>query len=308
MQNSVILISGGTGLIGSTLTQKLLEKGAEVRHLSRSSKSAFTNVKTFVWDINKGKIDLEALKGVSTIIHLAGAGIADKPWSKSRKKEILDSRTKSIDLLYNACEKLNSFPDTFISASGIGWYGMQTASKIFKEEDEPANDFVADVCVAWEKAANQFSEKARTIILRTGIVLSTKGGALPKMDKPIRFFAGAPLGSGSQWMPWIHISDMVNMYINAIENSNFNGVYNAVCPESVQVTNKTLTKSIAKILSKPLILPNVPEFALKLLLGDLAKLVLEGSRVSAQKVAKTGFKFEFTNLEESLKNLYQNKI
>ncbi|MGY6562246.1 MAG: TIGR01777 family oxidoreductase [Luteibaculaceae bacterium] len=302
-----VLITGGSGLIGGKLSALLTRSGYEVIHLSRrvTGKEKF---KTFSWNIEEGQIDLDSFKGISHIIHLAGAGIADKPWSKKRKLEILNSRTQSVDLLFKAYQEIK--PEqlkTFITASGIGWYGMGTDDTIYSEESGAAPDFVAQVCLSWEKAASAFEPFARVAALRTGIVLSTDGGALPKIDAPIKLWSGAPLGSGKQWIPWIHINDLCEMYQFALKNPSFTGAYNAVVPANAQVTNESLTVAIAHKLNKPLFLPNIPEFVLKLMLGEMAQLVLRGSRVSAEKISKEGFTFEFETLTKALDNLYPKK-
>ncbi|UMB60505.1 TIGR01777 family oxidoreductase [Lutibacter sp. A80] len=294
-----ILITGGSGLIGSYLSNLLKSKGHSVSILSRKKSS---DPSIFYWDITNNYIDPEAIISAEYIIHLAGAGIADKRWTSARKKNLIDSRVKSTNLIYNKVKELNPNLKGFISASGIGFYGAITSEKIYNENDAPYNDFLSKVCVLWEKSALQFNSlNIRTVILRTGIVLSKEGGALKKIIKPIKLGFGAALGSGKQYMPWIAMEDLCNMYVSSIENTNFKGVYNAASPE--HITNNELTKLSAKILKKPLWLPNAPSFILKILLGELAVILLEGSRVSSEKVKNIGFKFEYTSLEK-----YLNKI
>ena len=297
-----ILISGGTGLIGKELSKALQQQGFNVAHLSRS-KAGVDDVKTYLWDIEKKFIEPEAFDNVNVIIHLAGSGIADARWTKSRKKEILNSRVDSCNLLFDYVKKKNIKLDAFISASGTGYYGAITTTHFFTENDPPANDFLGQTCVLWEKAADNFlSLNTRVVKIRTGIVLSKRGGALEKMAAPVKCYLGASLGTGKQFMPWIHISDLVNIYLKAVNDTAMNGAYNAVAPEST--TNDNFNKKIAECLKKPLLLPPVPALIMKIALGEMAKLVLEGSAVSSEKIQNSGFVFRFANLKESLKDLF----
>ncbi len=294
-----ILITGGSGLIGSTLQQKLISKGYTVFILSRQKSD---NSNSFYWDIEKNEIEDEAILKADFIIHLAGAGIADKRWTETRKKELIESRVNSANLLLKKVKELNPTLEGFIAASGIGYYGGITSEKIFSEDDNAGTDFISKICQLWEQASLKFQQESiRTVILRTGVVFSKKGGALEKIKQPIQLGVGAALGSGSQYIPWIHIEDLCNLYIEAIENNNFKGVYNAVAPE--HCTNKQLTKTIANILNKSIWLPNVPSFLLKLALGKMSVIILEGSRVSSEKAKKIGFKFKFPTVKEALINL-----
>jgi len=228
---------------------------------------------------------------------LAGAGIADERWTKERKKVIIDSRVESANLLFETVKKENINLKGFISASGSGYYGAFTTDKIFTETDKVGKDFLGAVCEKWENAAHQFEElKVPVTILRTGIVLSEKGGALEKMRLPII----SPLGSGKQYMPWIHIDDLCKMYIQAIE-SNLIGVYNAVAPE--HHTSTTFSKVLAKSIGRPYVGICVPSFMLKLLFGDMSKILLEGSRISAKKIEEKGYSFRFETLKKALNNV-----
>ena len=294
-----ILITGGTGLIGKHLCNVLRSKGYNILILSRNKTN---NPNTYYWNISENYIDPKAIQKADYVIHLAGAGIADKRWTKKIKKELIDSRVKSANLLFSKIKTLNPNLKAFISASGIGYYGAITSEKIFKETDASGNDFLATVCKVWEEASNQFNSlNIRTVILRTGVVFSKKGGAFEKMSQPIKLGFGSPIGTGNQYIPWIHIDDLCNMYVDAIENNELNGIYNAVAPD--YVTNEFLTKSIATILDKKAWLPNVPSFILKLIFGEMAVILLEGSRVSAEKIKSTGFKFKYPFLLEALKDL-----
>lgn len=294
-----ILITGASGLVGTRLTQLLLEKGYSVSHLSRTKKPG--RVETFAWDVAKKFIEPQALAGVDTIVHLAGTGIADKPWSAARKKEIIDSRVESTKLLFETLKNNPHAVSAFISASAIGYYGSDDGRKIFSEQDSPGKDFLAEVTHRWEQEADTLSGLgARVVKLRIGIVLSEKGGALKEIAKPIRLGFGAPLGSGKQYLSWIHLDDLCRIFLYAIENQMMSGSYNAVTDFC---TNKDLTVACAHALHKPLWLPPVPALALKIMLGDRAALVLEGSKVSSSKIREAGFHFQFENLESALNHL-----
>ncbi len=287
---STILITGGTGLVGSKLTELLLANKHEVRILSR--KPSANN--EYKWDVSNKYIDENALTGVDYIIHLAGAGIADKRWTDERKQIIIDSRVETANLLFDKVKKLDIQLKGFISASGSNYYGAKTVDKIFKEEDSAGNDFLGKVCLHWENAANKFKElNVSVTILRTGIVLSSKGGALEKMKTPII----SPLGSGNQYMPWIHIEDLCYLYLKAVEQ-DFSGVFNAVSPESH--TSKSFSKILAKSVKRPYLPVAVPGFLLKLIFGELAVILLKGSRLSSNKVLKYGFRYQFESLEKAL--------
>ena len=301
MSKKSILITGGSGLLGKRLTKALLSKGYTVSHLSRKAGNN-VNVKTYVWDIDKGIIDEHCIDGIDTIVHLAGTGIADKRWTDARKKELIDSRTKSIELIYNLLKKKQHEVTAIVSASGIGYYSNR-GDELMTENDAPANDFIAHCCVEWEAAVDEGEKLGlRVLKFRTGVVLDKDGGALPTLAKPIQFYIGSALGSGKQWVPWIHWLDVVNMYLYGIENAHLKGVFNMVAPNPA--TNKQLTQAIAKQLSKPLWAPNVPAFVLKLLLGEMRSIVLGSTRVSAQKIQDAGFTFSYTELPAALKEIY----
>lgn len=295
-----VLITGASGLVGTRLTTLLMQKGYQISHLSRSSSAG--PIRTFLWDVNAGTIENGALDEVDTIIHLAGAGIADKRWSASRKKEILESRTKSTELLFQKLKQSKHNVKTFVSASAIGIYGEGGSERTFTEEDLPAHDFLAEVVRQWEDSVSQIDSLGiRVVKIRIGILLSENGGALAEMVKPIKWGVGSPLGSGEQLMSWIHIDDACRIFIKGIEDESMKGVYNAVTPNPV--SNKQLTKEIARVLNKPLWLPNVPGFVLKLVLGEMADLVLKGSKVSAGKIQDSNFDFQFLDLKEALEDL-----
>ncbi len=296
---SKIIISGGTGLIGKRLIELLEKKNHNVFVLSRNKTS---QNKSYLWDISINYVDPNAISDADYIIHLAGENIAGKRWSDQQKKIIVESRTQSTNLLFEKVKELNPSLKGFISASGIGYYGAITSNKIYSETDLPANDFISKVCVEWENSVQKFNSiNIRTVILRTGIVLSKSGGALEKIIKPIKLRIGAALGNGNQFMPWIHIDDLCNLYIQAIENKDYNGIYNAVSPE--HCTNTNFTETLASILNKPIWLPNIPEFILKIIFGELSVILLEGSKVSSDKIEKMNFKFKYPSLLTALQNL-----
>lgn len=296
-----ILITGGTGLIGKSLIPELLSKGYHVRILSRTKKNV-GRVEVFQWNIDQETIDPSALKDVDHIIHLAGENVGDGRWTTKRKKEIFDSRIKSQKLILDS---IKNPLKTYISAGGISIYGVATSDKIFSEEEgltDTKNDFLADISLHWENAATHFKSKAeRVVILRTPIVLA-KTGALQKMAKPIKMGIGSALGSGEQYVPWVHIDDIVNAYLHALENTNMDGAYNVAAHE--HLTNQELTTQIAKALEQKLWLPKVPRFLLKLMFGEMAGIILEGSRVHNTKLVETCFKFKYPNVKEALENIY----
>ena len=292
-----VLITGGSGLIGRRLSFLLKSRGYEVRILSRSNNPK-NSYKTFLWNISEKTINDSAFEDLNHIIHLAGAGIADKRWSEKRKKEIIASRVASTNLLYNTVKRLKTPLDSFISASATGYYGAITSETIFEEKDKPAKDFLGKVCSLWEDSIFQFNEiKIRTVALRTGIVLSKDGGALKKMKTPII----TSLGNGKQYMPWIHIDDLCELYIKAIEDQEFKGAFNAVSSE--HISNLSFSKKVSKIFNYPFLAVGTPSFILQIVFGEMSTIILNGSRISANKIKQAGFKFKFENLEKALKNL-----
>ncbi|NLJ43283.1 MAG: TIGR01777 family protein [Bacteroidales bacterium] len=301
MQN--ILITGGTGLIGGHLSALLKHRGYKVTILSRNARPG-GNIQVYRWDPEKGRIDPEAVSTADYIIHLAGAGIGDKRWTHNRKQEIVDSRVKSGELLYEILKKTGKKPSAFISASGTGYYGSVTSEKIHTETDGPGDDFTGQVCRQWEQVATKIGDLGiRTVILRTGIVLSSEGGALSRMLPAIRVGAGSAIGSGRQFVPWIHIEDLCSIYLKAVEDTGLSGVYNAVAPS--HLTNRELMKTIASVMKKPFFFPDIPAFIMKVLFGEMADILLQGSRVSSEKIIMAGFSFRYAELEGALRNLLE---
>lgn len=294
-----VLIGGGSGLVGKRLSHLLQEKGYDVWILSRSSNG---NKNVIEWDVKNQKLDPKQVEDFDHIINLTGAGIVDEPWTDTRKKVIVDSRTQSTALIAKAVQHNEKKPISFVSASAVGYYSFVTGEHVFKETDAPGNDFLAETCELWEQSTEEIKNMGiPTALIRIGIVLDKNGGALKEMAKPVKLFAAAALGTGKQYLPWIHIDDLCGMFIHAMENK-LEGPFNAGAPN--QVNNKTFTKILAKVLKRPYFLPNVPAFMMKLILGTRALLVLEGSRVSPEKIQKTGFEFKFTDLEKALREIY----
>jgi len=295
-----VLISGASGLIGKKLTALLLEKGHTVKHLGRKEN---LNSKTpcYKWDLDKGEIDERAFENIDTVVHLAGAGIADEKWTAARKKEIIDSRVISSKLLAREINERGNQIKTFVGASAVGFYGAITNEKVYTETDASCEDFMGSVCKQWEESYTDINKETRLKIIRIGVVLSKDGGALPKLAKTIRMGIGSALGSGKQNMPWIHIDDLVGLFYESITNENMHGIYNGVAPQ--HATNKVLSKAIAQTLHKPFFMPAVPKFILKLILGEMAVIVLEGVKVSSEKTQKIPFTFKYPELKGALEDL-----
>jgi uncharacterized protein (TIGR01777 family) len=296
-----ILIAGGSGAIGKCLTNFLTQRDFKISILSRN-KSKADGIDTFYWNIDNNEIDNRCFEGVSYIIQLSGANISEKRWSAKRRKEIVNSRVNSSNLLFQSFKKNGGKIKAFISASAIGYYGAITNEHIYSETDLPGSDFLAQTCVQWEKAADQFiSIGVRTVKIRTGIVLMKSYGALAKLSTAVKLGFGAALGSGRQYFPWIHINDLLEIYYKVILDEKMNGSYNAVAP--FHTTNKEFIKALCRTLNKPIILPNIPSFVLKIALGDLSQTLLFQSRVSSEKILSSGFEFGFKELERALDNL-----
>ncbi len=294
----IVLITGANGMLAQYLSN-ILKGEYQIRFLTRNK----TDKNHYIWSVEEGYIDVEAFTGVNHIIHLAGAPIVGR-WSKSKKRRIFSSRVDTSKLILDTLIKNSIRIKSFISASAIGFYGTYTTEKVFKEIDETGNDFLSDICQKWEKMADEFMVKEvveRVIKLRIGVVLAPNQKTLDKMVKLIRWYLGAPLGTGKQYMPWIHIYDLCSMIKYILKNEDISGVYNAVSPE--HITNKHFMKALASKLKKPLWLPNVPSFILKLLFGEASCILLRGSRVCCQKIINKGFTFRYTNLKKALENL-----
>ena len=296
-----VLISGGSGFIGKHLTNVLISNGFTISILSRSAKQNTANIKYYKWDINTHFIEEEAVINADYILHLAGENIAEKPWTAKRKEEIVLSREQSIQLIYDVLKKNNKKLDAFVSASGVGIYGAVNGEEICTENTPAENDFLGSTCQKWEAAADTISALGiRVVKIRTGLVLGKDDGFLKKLTPIFKLTLGSALGSGKQYMPWIHVNDLCAIYLAAIQNSEMTGPYNAAIFDNT--TNTVFSKALAKVYGYSIWLPNVPAFLIKIALGEMAQIILKGRRVSSQKITNTGFKFQFTNLEEALKD------
>lgn len=297
-----VLITGATGLIGTQITELLLEQGVEVNFLTTRKEKIIneTNHKGFLWDPNKNEIDTSCVHGVDAVINLVGATIA-KRWTKSYKKIILESRTKTANLLFQALKNTNHNVRHLISASGISIYPNDETYLYTEESNKVDDGFLGEVVVAWEAAADQFSTLGIDVAkVRTGVVFDKNEGAFPKFLEPVKMGVPASLGSGEQWISWVHICDIAAIYVHIL-NKSLVGTYNAVAPTAVK--NNKLTKLLAKSLDVPVWLPHIPGFVLKLALGEMATLVLKGQLVSSQKLEENGFIFRYYNAESAVKNL-----
>lgn len=296
-----IVVTGGTGAIGKMVCKLLTTNGYHVSILSRT-KIQNSEYQHFKWDIENRKIESGSLNDAYAIIHLAGANIAEKRWTELYKKEIIASRTDAVCLIYEELKRINHLPEVFISASATGFYGSENSEKIFNENDSAGTDFVGLVGDVWENSLNIISEQGvRTVVLRTGVVLDKNSGALAKLLKPAKAGFASQLGTGKQFMPWIHLEDIGRMYVYALKHAEIQGVYNAVAPQ--HLTNRMFTKAIARTLGKPMLAPPVPAFILKAMMGEAASIVIKGSRVSSEKISKTGFKFKFPEIYAALNDI-----
>jgi uncharacterized protein len=297
-----ILITGGSGTVGKKLTELLKNNNHQVFWLSRSPEKQ--KVKSFYWDVEKQEIDVNAFKDIDVIVHLAGASVAGKRWTNEYKKEILDSRIKSTQLLANFLNNNPHGVKKIVSASAIGIYG-DSGNKILTENSAYADTFLADVCIQWEAEVEKINNSIQKAILRVGIVLDKNEGALAEIAKPVNFWLGAPLGNGKQIVSWIHVEDLCRMFQYAIENENIKGIYNAVAPKPV--SNIFLTNEIAKILKKPCFLPPVPQFILSIIIGEMAAVVLSSQNVSSERIEKAGFTFLYPELKPALEQILVQK-
>ena len=295
-----ILITGGTGLVGSRLTALLLGKGYEVRHLSRRENPT-ADVPTYRWDVGAKYIDPKALEGVDAIIHLAGAGIADARWTKKRKATIMSSRVDSTALLYKYLSEKSNQVKTFVAASAIGFYG-DSGDEMVDENSAASDCFLGRVSQAWEAQSLKMVDlDKRTTVLRIGIVLAEEGGALPKMAMPIRFGVNSYFGDGQQLYSWIHIDDLCQMFVFALENEAIDGIYNAVTDVA---TNKDLVQKLAKAMDKKALLVPTPAAVLRLGMGEMSAIVLNSNRTSSAKIRTAGFAFRYEGLEEALGEIF----
>ncbi|QOG04002.1 TIGR01777 family oxidoreductase [Flavobacterium sp. MDT1-60] len=294
-----VLLTGGTGFIGKHLTDVLIDSGFSVSILSRYPRKNTPSITYYKWNLKDNFIEKEAILNADYIIHLAGEGIVEKRWTKKRKKAILESRIKPIELIFSILKENNKTLDAFISASAVGIYGANTSQEICTENTPPANDFLGTTCQKWENTADQITLLGiRTVKIRTGIVLGKDEGFLKKITPSFKAGFGAILGSGKQYLPWIHVEDLSQIYLKALVDAEMQGAYNATITDNT--TNATLSRILAHLYGYSIWLPNIPPFLIKLGLGEMSIAVLEGQRVSSEKIQKAGFEFQYTDIEATL--------
>lgn len=301
-----LLITGATGLVGRAIVKKCLDRGIEVNYLTTSKHKLdrIEGCRGFYWDPSNSEMDLSALQGVDAIINLAGSTIA-KRWTRAYKKQVLQSRTASLNTLYEGVKRTDAPVYSLVSASAIGVYPSSQTNYYQEDHQKNADTFLGKVVTAWEAAADQFNTLDISVAkVRIGLVLSMKDGALPKMAYPVRNYAGAAFGSGEQWQSWIHIDDLAEIFLHMV-SGELSGVYNGVAPNPV--TQNKLINGIAQTLKKPLWMPNVPKWIIAFILGEMSTILLESQRVSSKKTEATGFHFKFPNLLPALENLLNKK-
>lgn len=302
-----ILITGGTGFVGKELVKLLLKKGYYINLLVRGEVNNIDNpnLRTFKWDVCKGEIDKDCIKNADAIIHLAGEGIGAKRWTDERKRQIIESRTKSIRLIYDLLRRNKNQVKHIISASAVGYYGNR-GNELLAEDSLPSKDFLAETCIEWEEAVDEGRKFGLRIVrLRSGIILGEHGGVLSQMNKSLKYGLGVIPGSGNQWVSWIHLQDAINIYTYFLESESREGVYNMVAPETV--TLDELTRSIAKSKNQSPLFLHVPEFALKIAIGEMSLMVLESTKASSEKLRTTGYKFSYPTLKGALDDIYERK-
>jgi uncharacterized protein (TIGR01777 family) len=302
-----VIITGGTGLIGTVLSKFLVARGFEVIILSRDPKahrSSSPGISYAAWNIEEQSANEEAFQKAKYIIHLAGAGVADKPWTEKRKKEIVESRTKSSALLIKAMSQIPNQIVSVVSASAIGWYGQNNPG-LGIETDPPDPGFLGETCRAWENSIQPVAALGKKlVILRTGLVLSNDGGAFPAFAKPVRYGIAGILGTGKQMISWIHIEDICRLYMEAMVNPSWSGIYNAVSPNPVN--NRNFTMALAKKMKGSFFIPiPVPDFILRLMLGERSIEVLKSSHISSNKLKQQGFQFIYPTIDAAFRELVE---
>ncbi|NRT15341.1 hypothetical protein HNP99_001688 [Flavobacterium sp. 28A] len=295
-----VLITGGTGFVGRSLTKLLLSKGFSVSILSRTKRTNAKDVFYYTWDVKKQTIEEQSILNADYIVHLAGENIAGERWTAKRKRAIVDSRELSIKLLHTVLQENNKKLDGFISASAIGIYGALNGEEVCSENTSPANDFLGRTCQIWEAAADTIGALGiRTVKIRTGLVLGKNDGFLKKLNPIFKYRLGSALGSGKQYMPWVYIDDLCASFYAAINNESMQGPYNVALKDDT--TNALFSKVFAAVYGYKIWLPNVPAFLIKLGMGEMSKIVLTGRRVTSDKLLATGFSFEVNDIEEALR-------
>ena len=295
-----VLITGASGLVGTRLTELLLKKGYAVNTLGRIRGK---RQNSFEWNIEKGVVDARAFEGVSAIIHLAGAGVADKRWSDARKEEIIDSRTKSAELIFKFLKSNKHEVKTFISASAVGYYG-DCGDEVVTEERKVGEGFLAEVCKQWEQSTKKFSKlRIREVRCRIGIVLSKDGGALPELTRTLPLGVASYFAKSNLYYPWIHLDDVCGIMIHALENEQVSGAYNTTAPGPLLM--KDLMKEIVAAKKSKAVLVPAPPFAIKLAMGEMSEMLLSSQRCPSGKIIATGFRFKFVDIYSALQNIYK---
>ena len=302
-----VLVTGATGLVGSEIVKLCKQNNISVNYLTTNKDKIVsqTGYNGFYWNPDKNEIDANCFSGVTTIINLAGSSIS-KRWTRKNKKRILNSRVKSLRTLLEAISKVKAHGiKTIVSASAIGIYPNSLSQYYREDVQEVDNSFLGEVVSIWEKEVDAFEKlNIKTAKIRIGLVMSNKGGALPEMAKPVKYYVGAAMGSGNQWQSWIHLQDLGRVFLHVISR-DLTGVYNAVAPNPV--TNVKLTKEIARVLDRPLFLPNIPRAVMHLVLGEMSYLLFASQRVSSKKIQDSGFDFIYPNICRALENIYLDK-
>jgi len=299
MQTNTILIAGGTGLIGSRLSEMLRTKGHNIRLLTRSPKGA----DQYFWNPAAGEIDLAALKEVDIVVNLAGAGIADGRWTAARKKELVESRVQSAGLLFREIAQMSTRPKAYLSASAIGIYGNSGEAWMREDSAPVEHSFMVDCCQQWESSADQFTQLGmRVVKFRIGVVMAKAGGALAEVVKPLHFGLGTYFGDGQAWWSWIHRDDVCSAFVWAIDNQSVEGVFNLSAP--LPSRGIDLVKSSAKAMKQPAIFLPAPAFALRMFLGEMSAVILNSNRVSSEKLTQAGFEFQYPALDAALRDIF----
>ncbi len=299
-----IIVTGATGLIGKKLTTALIQRGDEIIIFGRNinkAKSNFPEANDFVeWDYHKPELWKSQLEKSDAVVHLAGTNLFSKRWSASFKREVIESRKISTHYLAEVIKSCINKPEVFISASGIGYYG-DCGDSVLSEMSPAGSDFLANVCEVWEsESAKVEILGVRNVRVRTGLVLSTEDGALKQMLPSFKFFIGGPLGNGNQWASWLHIDDIVGIYVHAIDNKKLKGAVNAAAPNPVRM--KVFAHTLGKVLKRPSLFP-VPKFMLKIVVGEAAEVVTASQRIDVKKLLGSGYQFKFKELESALRDL-----
>lgn len=302
MKTRKILITGASGLVGTKLTEMLLNRGYIVHAIGRKKAEDAKGLKHFVWDMAKQEMDSEALEGVSGIVHLAGAGVADERWSSSRKREIMESRTQSTALLFKYLRQNKRAVDVIVSASAVGYYG-DCGADLVTEKRAPAHTFLAEVCKAWEEGVVKVKDLGvREVRCRIGIVLSENGGALPELTRTLPLGVAPYFSNQDLYYPWIHINDVCGIMIHALENEKVEGAYNTTTDTPVKI--RDLMETIVSVKKSGAVLVPAPSLAIKIAMGEMSDMLLSSQRCSASKILKTGYRFAFPELRQALEDIY----